>query len=550
MWQITKKFDGKFLAFSSASCATFLISWQYILYGRLFGDLLDARFTVIINEHWYRFFTGKDSLTNLGFYFPTTNQLGYSDGFLATGLISIPFRIIGISSVQSWLISNLILIFICLYCAYLFFESLFHSKYRSFGITILISTSYPFLAQFGHLQTVGYLLVFPILLSMKKILSTHHELKIYFFASAFIMTEIFSLTSWYGFVFFISLIGLYGILFLFYGGWPVISKNVTELSREIKKSFMLLSGLLKFCLISVATILMIVWIDIYSIGFKAASDKTYTEFVFYAPRWGDLFNSSTQAWLWQDKWNRLIHETSGPTFERALGFTPVLATTLLMIMVVFQFRKLNQGFKFSLGEKTLFAMIPICILTLITDEQGHSFWRFIWLALKPIRSIRVPFRVSIYLTWIIIYLIFNVLGKLNVRKFTLLVLCLFLFLDSWRPVSSSWSQKEFLTSKDLSIARVLEYSHCQSFFINPKSNDGMPWLTQVDAMIISQTTGISTINGYSGDWPKLWPIKSYWGGASASELIGWIKENDKHIKTRFCYFDLNNPKTAIQVFEL
>jgi len=540
---------NRICALFSATIGTWLISWQYFLYGKLFGDLLDARFTIIINEHWFRFFEGKEGLTNLGFYFPTTNQLGYSDGFLATGMISIPFRLMGFSSVQSWLISNLVLLLVCLYFAYLLFESLFHSRYRSMGVTILVATSYPFLAQLGHLQTLGYLLAFPILFFLRQSLSSSSKQKIYWFIASILVLEILALTSWYGFVFFISLCGLYCLLYIFYGGWSPAEAGVKNFSKELKASFMLLRSSVGVFLAFTVVLFILVWVNIYSLGLHSIGKKTYKEFVFYAPRWGDLFNSSTQAWYFQDKWNHLIRTTASPTFERALGFTPILAGSIFFLLLTLQFKKLKQQTIFGLNEKSLLALIPLCLLTLITDEQGHSFWRFIWVAISPIRSIRVPFRVSIYLTWIILYLLFFALGKLEVKKFIFIVLFFLLFFDAWRPVSASWKQSDYLTPMDLSISHALNVNDCHSFFINPKNDADQPWLTQVDAMVISQSVGISTINGYSGDWPNDWPIKAYWGGASAPKVINWIKKLDKKANQRFCYFDLKNTKMPIQIFK-
>ena len=203
-----------FYGFLGSTVSTLLISWQVIFGSKLFGDLLDARFTIVINDHWYQVLTGQRAFTNVGFYSPTTNQLGYSDGFFATGLLAIPFRFLGAGALESWVISNITLMAICFYFSTILLSKLLRNNLYGFLVTVLFATSYPFIAQMGHLQTVGYLLIFPILFFAHQLyVENKNQCKSLFILV--IVIQILALTSWYAFVFAVSLaflsLGLYAL---------------------------------------------------------------------------------------------------------------------------------------------------------------------------------------------------------------------------------------------------------------------------------------------------------------------------------------------------
>ena len=47
------------------------------------GDRGDARLSIVLYEHWFSFFLGKENLTSTIFFFPATDTLGLTDAFFA-----------------------------------------------------------------------------------------------------------------------------------------------------------------------------------------------------------------------------------------------------------------------------------------------------------------------------------------------------------------------------------------------------------------------------------------------------------------------------------
>ncbi len=530
----------------AALIATLSIFSTVLIKGKLLGDLLDARFTIVVNDHWYQFITGNQSFSNLGFYFPNQNQLGFSDAFLATGLLSIPLRVFGLTVINSWLISNMVLSFICFFFAAKFLGIVLNNKLSGALLTILFASSYPFIAQLGHLQTFGYLLVFPILYFLRAVYYSPNTA----IRSAMIVVllfELLSLSAWYAFVFCLALISIMlGFLSLFFGA-RFLRDKFLDVWSNLKFDFNSFSLLARVCIICATLPMPIAWLKIYYAGFDQISNKGYGEFVFYAPRWGDLFNSVNQSWGIQRVFNELTHQRISGSFERALGFTPILLVLTLLMICFLAYPSKFVEHSVKKWALTLFCTGLIPSLILVTDDEGHSLWRFIWVLIEPIRSIRVPFRVSIFTTWIILFAIFYVLSKSKAKGVLIVFVFALIFIDTWRPIPANWSRTQELSKVGQEIKVTLENQKCDYFFVNPSSTNREPWITQVEAMMISNQTGIPTINGYSGNWPEGWPITPYWGGASKPDVEIWVSESKDSKLLRGCYINEDAPGKALVI---
>lgn len=530
--------------FLGAIVSTLSISWPVIFGNKLFGDLLDARFTIVINDHWYQVISGQRAFTDIGFYFPTTNQLGYSDGFFATGLISIPFRFFGASALQSWVISNLILMAICFYFSTILVTKLLRNSLYGFLVTVLFATSYPFIAQMGHLQTVGYLLIFPILFFAHQ-LYVENRNRFGSFSILIIIIQILALTSWYAFVFVVSLAFLFLGIYTLLAGHRLMIDSVKKIFALTRSDFNSKSAIKKVLSLFSFLVLPILWLKIYSVGFKQVTNKDYMEFVFYAPRWGDLFNSVNQSWGLQAKFNEITGQNVSQTFERALGITPILF--ILLSLLVLQIIRSESHIK-SNDKKFALALLLMAILPpliVVTDEAGHSFWRFIWELVTPLRSIRVPFRVAIYTTWILVFIIFYVMVKSGIKKWVFFLVFSILIIDTWRPIPSSWNAEELISKNGKAVEETLIRENCDSFFLNPSESNQAKWLTHVEAMVIANSLGIETVNGYSGNWPNNWPIERYWGRATLTDIGNWLNLNGE-IKEKLCYIYEDDPRTIVR----
>ena len=63
---------------------------------RLFGDWLDTRIAVALEQHWLNVLTGAESWQNPVYFAPSADVLGYNDGYLLYGLLYSALRAIGL----------------------------------------------------------------------------------------------------------------------------------------------------------------------------------------------------------------------------------------------------------------------------------------------------------------------------------------------------------------------------------------------------------------------------------------------------------------------
>ena len=63
----------------------------------LIGDNGDGRLTMLLTEHWYNFFRGREAFTEIAYFYPDKDVLGYTDMFLGFGVIHSILRFLGLN---------------------------------------------------------------------------------------------------------------------------------------------------------------------------------------------------------------------------------------------------------------------------------------------------------------------------------------------------------------------------------------------------------------------------------------------------------------------
>jgi hypothetical protein len=81
--------------------ALFLSFRSVFLAGMFPGDIGDARGNVVVLDHWYRVFMGKDHLNSFLFFYPADNVLGNSDALFLQGTFYTVLHLLGLSPVKS-----------------------------------------------------------------------------------------------------------------------------------------------------------------------------------------------------------------------------------------------------------------------------------------------------------------------------------------------------------------------------------------------------------------------------------------------------------------
>jgi hypothetical protein len=75
----------------------------------LLGDRYDGVIATAILEHWLNVFKGKAHWAEVGYFFPYTHTIAYTDGYFLVGVLYTPFRLLGLDPFLATEMANLAL---------------------------------------------------------------------------------------------------------------------------------------------------------------------------------------------------------------------------------------------------------------------------------------------------------------------------------------------------------------------------------------------------------------------------------------------------------
>lgn len=499
----------------------------------LLGDRGDARLSIVLYEHWFSFLTGKENLTYTVFFFPASDTLGLTDAFFAQGMVHSLFRFSGFGAIDSWVLTNIFLIILGILGISRLASRIFQSQVTVFCLTLIASIAYPFVTQLGHIQSLGYLFIFWLMDWAYLARYGNPGQKKWSKTSLILGFPLLALSNWYPFALMVLMICL-AILVYLIGNPSSIWKNLVGIlkaalveikSKENRNLVIKLGTISSICL-------WVLWLRIYFPVMSALSSKSWGEINFFSPRLGDFINASNRAeGLHKVVYDRL-NLSNPPTYERSLGLTFSLFI-FIMFLIYLLIRKSNL---LSIKDQRLswatlcISLIPIFLI--IQDEFGRSAWYPFWKILPGISSVRAPFRVSIYSSWLLIFLLYYLVR--NRKPLVIISLTLLLFWDTSRVIPTDWERSQYLPVQTQSVVNQIDKNNCDSFYSRPDAL-GDNTIFQIDIEVIASTFGIPTINGYSGNFAKGWPTGL--DPATDAQIISWFEFNAYDKNSRICIFD-------------
>lgn len=500
---------------------------------QLLGDRGDARLSIVLYEHWFSFFLGKENLTSTIFFFPATDTLGLTDAFFAQGMLHSILRFTGFETLDAWALTNIVLIFLGILGISRLASRIFHNQVIIFCVTLLASIAYPFITQLGHIQSIGYLFVFWLvdwaILAKNGNLGQKKRARIFLILGL----PILALSNWYPFAFLVLMVCL--VILVYLVGRPssiwlsfkrILQASLGEIKSSENRNFQ--TKVAVICSIS----LWMLWLRIYLPVMSALGSKSWGEINFFSPRLGDLINASNRSEGIHKAIYERLHLSNAPTYERSLGLTFSLFLFVLCLgyLLIRKSNLINTR-----DQKISWAILCISIiptLLIIQDEFGRSAWYPFWKIIPGVPSIRAPFRVSIYTSWLLIFLLYYLLR--NRKSVVIVLLTILLTWDTSRVIPTDWERDQYLPLQTKLVLAQIEKNNCGSFYSRP-STVGDNTITQIDNEVMASTFGIPTVNGYSGNFAKGWPTGL--DAATDSQILTWLEFNESQSETRICIFN-------------
>lgn len=484
-------------------------------FSNMMGDRIDIRFCAFIIEHLFQSFSGRAEWLSPGLFYPVKETLGYSETFLLHVFAYAPFRLLSFDSLSALQFAIIVLNFLTYVCTWLFLR-------RGLGVSLLSATIAALVfsfnsAKFNQLNHIQLqpLLLLPLiswlLWSYLKRLGENSSSEIFRKLSlAALLFNLQLLTSvyvaWY-FAFWVLLFFAFW-LFLEQGKRSLMIKEFQSNKTAFAAAAMVFFvGLVPF-------------IRIYIPVVMETGTRSYSELKPMIPRWQSLFwmDSTNYLWGWlANKFSSFYHLPLHWEHRIGLGAIITLGFPTMFFMLIFKFRKSDEIGKYRLTLPLILTCSVICFYTLgMTYFNGQSPWWLVFTFIPGASSIRAVSRyalvtalpISILLALIMDFTISNIKTMTAAKKkMSGAALSIFIAFTLFEQMGKQHTfSKDDELEKAATLAQRIE-SDCDSFYLttNKKTPEFIAEL-HGDALMVSMLTGKPTLNGYSGQSPKGWPL--------------------------------------------
>ncbi|MDD5319235.1 MAG: GtrA family protein [Methylococcales bacterium] len=513
----------------------------------LFGDPYDGVIEAVLVGHWYKVVSLLHHWNQPFFFYPHVNTLGYNDSYFIYGLLSLPFRFIGMNILITQEFVHVIVKATGFFSMVWLLNTITAKKsyINFFGaalFVLMINSSNQ--AYHGQLLSVAFSpLLFGIALKAITSIDGRDKKFIVWGALFSIAYVAWLLTSFYMAWFF----GLYCILVFLVAlvvDYTSIKFGIRALINN-KKSQTSFLGL--FFVVCTTPFLLI-----YIPKLQQTGGRSYLEdALFGSLRPWELINFGPNSLIWGKFFDILSAEFPGyfRGGEYAVGFTPDIFLSIAVLFVLYFF---NKNLKLTTLQ---FSMISAGVIGLILPISIHdySLWWFIYHWIPGASGVRLIARLWVFLSFPIAIAITIFVHKLNsshhYRFFSFFFVAILLLgqINTSPPINLDVR----------SVLRLLDDipaspKACKAFFVlepaGYSSGDKYfddSYRLNIEAMLISDHVNLPTINGTASFYPPDWnfsevPKDNYLARVSSYSQIHHIEN--------ICEYNIKNYSWKINPF--
>lgn len=535
------------------------------------GDELDSRLILRIQEHWFRFFSGKADWLDLGMFYPTPNSLGFSDTFFLYGLTHSLFRSLGLDIFHAGIANLFLLSAIGFFGMYLLCRTTFKftPSLSLFLATMLICFSpVNMTMKYMHTQifSIWYIpwvaiLGYKFFETLDAPLKRNARWAIAFAASFALSLYNAVYIPWFLSIYLLAVIsiGLLGFLVtnkrnekttLPTTFWKRLTGNLQACSRYILQRW----G--KFGILAVSfSLSLFPFFLTYLPILKISKGHDFSAALRSLPYPIDLINTTPWSLVWG--WLAPVPHIQNHGF--GLPLISFILSSVTLAYALFFYRSKESGVKSQLFVRALAGGVLICWILMI-QVDGRSLWIIPYELIPGASAIRVIYRFNVLLC-LPILLIWGigseqVWSRINTKPISSLraittyaaiaLLGGFLVFEQTivdtRPDNYDWNLKRSKIQERLAEIPPPP-DEASIFFVTPYKEEGNrnDLRSQLEAWAIAQDYDLKTMNGYSGILPKYFRLFGVPGSKYPHEydfvVRSWI--NIHEITSPIYNLDLN-----------
>lgn len=541
-----KLFNNEILKNIAAVCIILIAEYVFfrnvIGHNFLIGDNGDGRLTTLLAEHWYNFFCGREAFTEIAYFYPDKDVLGYTDMFLGFGFIHSILRVTGLDMFTAYKYTIILVhLFGSLCMFYLLHSMMKCNRYWSlFGI-VAFSYSNAYAAQLCHTQLAALSLLPLLTIFLIKALSSDDEKQqsIFMFSIVSLLAFI-AYTAWY--ILFFTLV--FGLILLV-TSYIVLNHNGINCKKAVRSWLVTHKKTIIGCFIY-SVVLLIPFLLIYLPALRNSGGYSFQGIGRGLPELIDLINVGNGSlsidngnWFFAKVIPLAVFNRNSASIEIVQGFSIVL---LAVFLYIFFQRGQYREYLTTKEEKVRFLVINSCIISILVviaitvklGSDGYSLWYFMYKFFPGARAIRCAGRFWLFLSFPVAFVV-AVRGEyvfsrktIRFKKVAGAVLFIALFISNLRVYGINYDK---MWRTDLEVKFLENIAKppvdCTAFYIYDSGKKEIPaWAYQTEAFEIANHFGIKTVNGHSGCEPRGWGLWNVRANYYPSNVYSWIKRND------------------------
>ncbi len=515
------------------------------------GNDVDSRLNNLIMEHWYHFLRGKESFSSLSEFYPVTGTVSYTDMLLGYSILYCPLRFLGFSIFQAGKLTILLLHAIGSFSFFYFLKKeLKTGSWAALLGVICFSFANGYALRIAHTQMAALSLIPLILICASRALRKREKKagRRFWTWLAVSGTALLAYTGWYSFFFLMLFLFLSAIAML-------LSLRITD--RELLKTFagQIRPGMvIEFLLFLLYFALCLIpFLRLYLPTAKMSGGRSWQDVVYFLPGPADLFNLGEGNLLFGPFFQSQAAAGTGSkgVWELTQGFPLPEIILLIVFLILFIVhdrnstekeswfksrpdRKRNaeqkkwlsaQGMSFRMKRSCIYALAGTVLFSFILAMEigGFSLWYLVWRCIPGASAIRAAARwyyfLLLPLSVLMALLAENIHQQIRSRNFwpgerlqpqVLLMMsgcALLLWICNINKSGLSlWtesSQQAFLDSTPL----PPEEAEVIAIMDSSGTMHEWPYVDHLNAWMLADHLGIKTVNGYSGQVPKDYPLQ-------------------------------------------
>ena len=505
----------------------------------LFSDRNDGVIEDVILEHWFNVVRGLSAWTEVNYFYPHPNTLGYTDGYFLYGLVHAIFRGAGLDPFISSEMVNIVVKTIG-------FVVFFAACRRIFGLSFgwalfgaaLFTLSHSGYVQAGHAQlfSISFVPLMALLLweSYHALLAGQRRRLILFGCGAGLFYAAWLLTAYYMAWFFAFFGAVLAAMLLWLGGKPAVARLFLAARGNLGPLLLI---------VAVTAAALAPFLVVYLPKAQETGMRSFAGVLTSTLAFKDIVNVGPSNLLYGSAYTATVKALC-PSCDVSFGeLTTGIAPLLLVLLGCCCAWLLRMSApperQTLLGGITLATLLTWALSIHLRNLSG---WYLVYHLFPGARALRVVSRYQIFLMAPIVALVVCYLAALAQRlpRPLMLAVCVLLLLGELDTGASGTVTLERQAENERTSADVPP-RECQAFFVSPARDQDSSTLVNavyphnVDAMMIAERVNLPTINGYASFNPSDWDF-AY---PNNPDYLGRIeKYASLHQLTGLCRLDL------------